>query len=388
MKGLKREYIVSGIAMLMFGFVSCQQQPKGMMNHGPMPFPVTKVESKDVTSYDEYAANIEGIQNIEIRPKVDGFISKIYIDEGEQVKKGQLLFLLSSETLSQQANAAKANIEVAKAQVQTAQVEVNKIKPLVEKNIISAIQLETAKSSLNAAKAQLAAAQANYQNAKENLEYTVIKAPVDGIVGSIPYKVGSLVGRTEINPLTIVSNIQDVYAYFTLNEKQLLQFNRQLAGANMEEKIKQLPEVSLVLADGSTYDCKGKIETINGMVNPRTGGITYRAKFPNPQQLLRSGISGKIQLPAFHENAVIIPQKATYELQGKKFVFAVTKDNKVQIHEVSISKTIDQDYIINGGISEGLTIVSDGVMKLRDGMEIIPQSASAQGNNSEALSQK
>lgn len=170
---------------------------------------------------------------------------------------------------------------------------------------------------MNAAKAQLAAAKAQYQNAKENLDYTMIKSPVDGIIGSLPYKVGSLVGRTEAKPLTTVSNIKNVYAYFTLNEKQLLQFNRQLNGNTANEKIKKMPEVELVLADGSLYDFKGKIETINGMVNPRTGSISYRAIFPNPNNLLRSGISGKVKMPSNMNDIVLLPQKATYELQGK-----------------------------------------------------------------------
>jgi len=371
---MKKNYLFAGIAILLLGFTSCKNGNQPQAGHSPMPFPVQTVEKSNVTTYTEYAANIEGVQNIEIRPKVDGFIDRIYVDEGAEVKKGQLLFKLSAETLNQQVNAAKANISVAEAQVVSAQVEVDKITPLVEKNIVSSVQLKTAKSNLNAANAQLAAAKANYQNAKENLDYTIIKSPVDGMIGSLPYKVGSLVGRTETNPLTTVSNIKNVYAYFTLNEKQLLQFNRQLNGSSVKEKIEQMPEVELVLADGSIYDEKGRIETINGMVNPRTGSISYRAIFPNTNHLLRSGISGKVKMPSDVNNIVLLPQQATFELQGKKFVYLVNKDNKVQSKEVIVSNTTDTHFIVKNGVQAGQKFVVDGLIKLREGMEIIPQS--------------
>ena len=371
---MKKNYLFAGIAILLLGFTSCKNGNQPQAGHSPMPFPVQTVEKSNVTTYTEYAANIEGVQNIEIRPKVDGFIDRIYVDEGAEVKKGQLLFKLSAETLNQQVNAAKANISVAEAQVVSAQVEVDKITPLVEKNIVSSVQLKTAKSNLNAANAQLAAAKADYQNAKENQDYTIIKSPVDGMIGSIPYKVGSLVGRTETNPLTTVSNIKNVYAYFTLNEKQLLQFNRQLNGSSVEEKIEQMPEVELVLADGTIYDEKGRIETINGMVNPRTGSISYRAIFPNTNHLLRSGISGKVKMPSDVNNIVLLPQQATFELQGKKFVYLVNKDNKVQSKEVIVSNTTDTHFIVKNGVQAGQKFVVDGLIKLREGMEIIPQS--------------
>ena len=377
---MSRNSVIISVAILLLGLASCKNGNQPQAGHGPMPFPVQKVEKSNVITYNEYAANIEGVQNIEIRPKVDGFIEEIFIDEGDQVKKGQLLFKLSAETLSQQANAAKANIKVAEAQVATAQVEVDKVKPLVEKNIISNIQLKTAESNLNAAKAQLVAAKANYQNAKENLAYTIIKSPVDGIVGSLPYKIGSLVGRTETKPLTTVSNIQNVYAYFTLNEKQLLQFNRQLNGSSIDDKIKQMPDVELVLADGSIYDQKGRIETINGMVNPRTGSISYRAIFPNPDNLLRSGISGKVKMPSAQNNVMTLPQKATFELQGKRFVYLLEKENKVRSKEVIITNTTEDHFIVEAGVQPGQTYVVDGLIKLREGMEIIPQDGKANSN--------
>lgn len=370
---MKRNYILASITVILLGLSACNDTSQKQMAKGPMPFPIQSAEKNDVTVYNKYAANIEGEQNIEIRPKVDGFVDKIYIDEGSQVKKGQLLFKLSAETLNQQANAAKANIEVANAQVAVAQVEVDKVTPLVEKNIISPIQLKTAKSNLKAAQAQLIAAQAQYQNAKENLDYTIIKSPVDGIVGSLPYKVGSLVGRSEPKPLTTVSKISNVYAYFTLNEKQLLQFNRQLNGSTVSDKIKLLPDLELILADGSVYNHKGRIETINGMVNPRTGSISYRAIFPNPDNLLRSGISGAVKMPSALNEVVMLPQKATFEMQGKRFVYLLGKENKVKTKEVVVSNTTDTHFIIKEGLELGQKYVADGLIKLREGMVIVPQ---------------
>lgn len=385
---MKKNYILASMAIILLGLSSCKDSSQQQTANEPKPFPVQSAEKENIIIYTEYAANIEGEQNIEIRPKVDGFVDKIYIDEGSEVKKGQILFKLSAETLNQQVNAANANIEVAKAQVVSAQVEVDKITPLVNKNIISPVQLKSAESNLNAAKAQLIAAKADYMNAKENLDYTIIKSPVDGIIGSIPYRVGSLVGRTETQPLTTVSNIKNVYAYFSLNEKQLLQFNRQLNGNSVKDMIKALPEVELILADGSTYDQKGKIETINGMVNPRTGSVSYRAIFPNPSNLLRSGISGKVKLPSNKNKVIVLPQKSTFELQGKHFVYLLDKENKVKSKEVFISETIDNDFIVEGGIAEGQVFVSDGLIKLREGMQILPQTGSSAQPDNRAFSNK
>jgi len=388
---MKKGFFSAILGMALIALSSCNQSGKPQMAHKASPFQVQTVEKSDVTIYKAYAANIEGEQNVEIRSKVDGFIEKIYIDEGANVKKGQLLFKLSAETLNQQLNAAKANIEVAKSQVEVAQVELEKIRPLVEKNIISSIELKTATSKLNSAKAQLNAVEANYLNAKENMAYTIITSPVDGIVGSIPYKVGSLVGRNEAQALTTVSDIKNMYAYFSMNEKQLLEFIRSLGGNSMVEKIGQMPEVELILADGSLYEYKGKIETINGMVNPRTGSVNYRAKFSNPNRLLRNGNSGTIKFPTQLSSAILLPQKSTFELQGKRFVYVVGQDDKVKSKEVIVSETVGNQIIVQSGVEAGELIVNDGLIKLREGMQIIPNPiglAVKSGVNEEVLSDK
>lgn len=370
---MKKGKFLTILMVVIIVITSCGDKNPKQMTKKTAPFIVKKVENQDVTVFKEYAVNIEGEQNVEIRPKVVGFIDEIYMDEGSTVKKGQILFRLNAETLTQQVNAAKANVAVAASQVDLAEVECDKIEPLVEKNIISAIELKIAKSKLNAAESQLNAAKANYLSAKENLSYTLITSPVNGIVGSIPYKVGSLVGRNEAKALTTVSNIENVYAYFSMNEKQLLEFIRSLDGDSMDDKIKQMPELELYLADGSLYDEKGKIETINGMVNPRTGSVSYRAKFPNTNKLLRNGNSGKLRFPTMLTNAIVISQKASFELQGKRFVYTVDKNNIVNSKEIMISETVGDKIIVTSGILVGEMLVGEGIMKLRNGMKILPQ---------------
>jgi len=370
---MKKGKFLTILMVVIIVMASCGDKNPKQMTKKTAPFIVKKVENQDVTVFKEYAVNIEGEQNVEIRPKVEGFIDEIYIDEGSTVKKGQKLFRLNAETLTQQVNAAKANVAVAASQVDLAEVEYDKIKPLVEKNIISAIELKIADSKLNASKSQLNAAKANYLSAKGNLSYTLITSPVNGIVGSIPYKVGSLVGRNEAKALTTVSNIENVYVYFSMNEKQLLEFLRSLDGDSMDDKIKQMPELELYLADGSLYEEKGKIETINGMVNPRTGSVNYRAKFPNTNKLLRNGNSGKLRFPTMLTNAIVISQKASFELQGKRFVYTVDKNNIVNSKEIMISETVGDKIIVTSGILVGEMLVGEGIMKLRNGMEILPQ---------------
>ena len=272
----------------------------------PAPFPVQTVTTQDATVYQEYTARIEGQQNVEIRSKVNGFIEKIYVDEGQVVKKGQILFKLETQTLNQDGSAARA-------MVQAAQVEVDRLKPLVERQIISSVQLETAK-------AKLAQAKSAYGSIAANIGYGTIYSPVNGVVGSLPYKAGSLVNPNSEMPLTTVSDTKNVRAYFTMNEKQLLFFNKTFNGATTAEKLKSVPEVSLLLVDNSEYDQKGKITAINGLMNATTGTTEFRAEFTNPQGILRSGSSGVIRIPIVSKDVIIVPQNAVFEVQGKQIV--------------------------------------------------------------------
>jgi len=328
---------------------------------GPIPFPVQTISKQDATVYQEYTANLEGQQNVQIRPKVNGFIQKIYVDEGQVVKKGQLLFKLETQTLNQDASAAKANVTAA-------QVEVDRLKPLVDRKIISEVQLETAK-------AKLAQAKAAYGSIAANINFGTIVSPVNGVIGSLPYREGSLVSATSEQPLTTVSDTKIVRAYFSLNEKQLLFFNKTFKGATTAEKLKAAPEVSLLLIDGSEYDQKGKLATINGLVDPQTGTTQFRAEFKNPQAILRSGSTGIIRLPIEQKNVILVPQNAVFEMQGKQLIYVVGQGNKVKSQIITTNGTSELNFIVTDGLNEGDVVVIEGASKLKDDMEIVPQPA-------------
>ena len=323
------------------------------------PFPVQTISTEDATVYQEYTANLEGQQNVEIRPKVSGFIQKIYVDEGQVVRKGQLLFKLETQTLNQDASAAKAMI-------QAAQVEVDRLKPLVDRKIISNVQLETAK-------AKLAQAKSAYGSIASNIGFGTIVSPVNGVIGSLPFREGSLVNSTSEMPLTTVSDTKMIRAYFSMNEKQLLFFNKTFKGASTVEKLKQVPEVSLLLVDSSEYDQKGKIVTINGLVNPTTGTTQFRAEFKNPEGILRSGNSGIIRLPIIQKDVVVVPQNAVFEVQGKQMIYVVGQGNKVQSKIITTNGTSDLNFIVTDGLAEGDIVVVEGASKLKNDTEIIPQ---------------
>ncbi|GGX05362.1 efflux RND transporter periplasmic adaptor subunit [Aquimarina muelleri] len=328
----------------------------------PAPFPVSQVQQKTVTGYQEYPTNLEGIVNSDVRAKVPGYIQKVLVDEGQKVRKGQVLFRLETQSLNQDAGAAKARINVA-------QVEVDKLIPLVEKNIISPVQLETAK-------ANLAQAKANYSSISASIGYGTIKSPVDGYVGAINFREGTLVTPSDPTALTTVSNISKVYAFFSLNETQYLDFLQNAEGQNLKEKLANYSAIDLVLANGSTYSEKGKIETSTGQVNKNTGTISLRAVFNNPNQLLTNGNSGKIRIPTVYENAIVIPQKATFEQQGNIMLFKLDQGNKVKTSIVKVKTTIDNLYVVESGVDVKDKIIVFGVGKLRNGMEISPQETS------------
>lgn len=337
-----------------------------------LPYPVKVVTSQTAVLETDYPATIKGEEDIEIRPMVEGFIKTINVDEGSVVKKGQVLFTLDAPQYKQNVLNAEAAIKTAKAQVDNAVMDVTKITPLVEKGIVSKYQLESAQYALQTKRAALNQAQTALAIANTNLSYTVLTSPVNGIVGSIPYRLGSLVNST--TTLTTVANTSNVYVYFSLNEKQLLDFLKNTPGATQAEKIKKSEPVTLILADGTEYNEKGKIETINGIVNTSTGSANFRSSFPNPQGILRSGSTGSIRISTTVENALVIPQKATFEIQGQTFVFAVQKDNKVKQVTIKVTPTPDgQSFIVNSGLNENDKIVVNGIQNLKEGMEIKPQ---------------
>ncbi len=320
---------------------------------------VSELKKQDLTIFNEFSTTLEGKQNVEIWPKVSGFIQDIYVEEGQKIKKGQLLFKLETQTLNQDANAAKAAVNVA-------QVEVNKLRPLVEKDIISPVQLQTAEAQLNQAKS-------NYDRVLSDINYSKITSPVDGFIGEIPYKTGALVSSSMPNPLTTVSDISEVRAYFSLSEKELLKFKESIpANSNNRFNFENANDVKLVMINGEEYPEPGKIAMINTIINSTTGSATARVDFKNPNHLLTSGSTGKIKIPYLYKDAYEIPQAATIDLQGTKLIFIVKEDNTITTKPINILANTQKGFIVKGGLEPGTTIVTEGVSKLRDGMTINP----------------
>lgn len=375
------------ILMLVFSFLalwSCKKEEK--KKDGPKPYPVVSVEAKNVTGYEKFPASIKGIVNNDVRAKIQGYITQVLVDEGQYVSAGQPLFKIETNILTENADAAKsgisaaqANVQAAKAAVNAAQVEVNKLKPLVEKNIISNIQLQTALANLARSQAQLSQAiaaqqqaSANYKSVQANIDYSIIRAPISGAVGKLPFKVGSLVGPNDATPLTTISDTRSVYAYFSLNEKQYLDFLEKSYGATVPEKIKNLPMVELELANGSLYPEKGKIEVATGQIDPNTGTIQFRVGFPNPTKLLSNGNSGTIRFPKVYDQVLVVPESATYEQQGIVYLFKVEKDT-AKNYVIDVEDRVDNMIVVKSGINKGEKIIAAGIGGLKPGTAVIPK---------------
>ena len=337
-------------------------------------YEVITIAPRSFTLNSDYPATIEGQQNVEIRPKIDGYIQKIFVDEGSSVKKGQLLFKISAPQYEQEVRTARANIQIAQANVNAAQMDVNKVKPLVDKNIISKYELENAQFTLQSKRAALAQANASLSNARTNLGYTSITSPVNGVVGIIPYKIGSLVSSNTALPLTTVSNIQNIYAYFSINEKVAMAFSKNTAGINNKAKLATMPDVSLILANGNVLPEKGRITTASGLINTETGSLRVRATFPNPNKNILSGSSGSVRIPVPLDSAIVIPQKSTFEIQGKKFVYVVDTGSTVKSTPITISENSGgQFFVVESGLKPGDRIVVEGVASLKEGDTIKPK---------------
>lgn len=351
---------------------ACSNKQQGMQQGVP-DYAVITVEATPATLNSSYPATIRGRQDVEIRPNVSGFITKLCVDEGAVVKKGQTLFLIDPVQFEAAVNVARATVNVAEANVSTAKLTAENKRELAKKNIISEYDLQMAENTLASQEAALAQARAQLINAEKNLSYTEVTSPSDGVVGTFPYRVGSLVSPSSATPLTTVSDISEMYVYFSMNEKQILDMIRQADGST-SGVLSGLPEVELQLADGTIYPEKGKISTLSGVIDQTTGSASIRATFKNPGQLLRSGGSGNIMIPVENEAAIIIPQKATYELQDKKFVFVVTDSSTVVSTEIKVlPQTNGQQYVVSSGLKPGDRIVTEGVgTSVRNGMKINP----------------
>ncbi len=317
-----------------------------------------------------YPATIKGKTDIEVRPQISGFITRVCVDEGQRVSRGQTLFLIDQVQLQAAVQQAQAAVTSAEAQVATAQLTANNQKQLLDKNIISSYQYETAALNLQAAQATLNQARAALVSARKNLSYSVVTAPSNGVVGSIPNREGSLASPSG-PALTTISDINEVYAYFSLNEKQIIALTH--SGAiSLETAIKQMPTVQLRLSDGSTYANQGRVSTVAGVLNQATGSASVRALFPNNNGMLRSGASGEVLIPVNSEHVLLIPQKATYELQDMKYVYVVGADGKAVGTPIKVLPENDgKQYVVTEGLKEGDVIVVEGVGTLvRDGVTV------------------
>ena len=351
-------------------FASCGQKSQNIGEAGN-DYAVVTLQPKDVELNTAYPATIKGMQDIEIRPKVSGYLTQLLVDEGATVRKGQALFKIDDVQYQAAVNQAVASVNVVKANINTQKLTVENKKMLHAKQIISDYDLQTAINQLASLEAQLQQAEAALQSARDNLRYCTVTSPGDGVVGVIPYRVGSLVSASSAQPLTTVSSINEMYVYFSMTEKQLLALTREQGGLN--EAMKNMPPVTLVLSDGTTYSETGKVSTISGVIDPQTGAVQMRATFNNAQHVLRSGGTGSVLMPNNQKGAIVIPQKATYEIQNKKFVYVVDSKNKVQSREIEVLVQNDgQNYVVSSGLKAGERIVVDGVNKLKNGMDIKP----------------
>ncbi|HVY75217.1 MAG TPA: efflux RND transporter periplasmic adaptor subunit [Puia sp.] len=353
---------------------SCQSSAAGNAGYAPQveSLPVISLSNQPFSSYREYSATLEGARDIEIRPQVSGYLDQIFVDEGAQVRKGQPLFRINEQPYLEALNNAKAALAASKANQANAEINVNKLAPLVEHNVVSPVQLKSAQAVYDAAAASVAQAQAQVANAEINIGYCLIKAPGDGFIGRIPFKTGSLVSMSTATPLTVLSEIKDVRAYFSLSETDYLQFRNQYPGKTISEKLKQLPPVELVLADNSVYPEKGKVEIVSGQFSNGAGSIPFRASFPNIDGSLRSGNTGRIRIPTRVVSGVVIPQESTFELQDKVFVFMLGDSNKVHSVPVNIEARSGNYYLVGQGVKAGDRIVYSGIDRLRDDAVIQP----------------
>ena len=355
---------------------SCSGETQQMQQGAPQIATIT-------TSYGtadlekSYPATIKGKTDIDVRPLVSGFITKVHVDEGQVVSKGQVLFTLDQVQYQAAVDQAQAAVLVAETAVQTAQLTANTKRSLFEKNIISEYENQLAQNSLAQAQAQLAQAKAGLVNAQKNLSYTVVTAPSSGVVGKIPNREGSLASPSMVTPLTTVSDTGDVYAYFSLTEKDILEMteeNKSLAAA-----IKAMPEVQLRLSDGTIYESTGKVATITGTIDSSTGTASVRALFKNSKGVLRSGSTGQVVVPHHMDSVIVIPQKATYELQDHKFVYVVGDSCKVASRPITIYSLNDgQNFVVTSGLSANEQVVVEGVgTVVKDGLVIAPVDANA-----------
>jgi len=359
------------VAVLSLALASCGKKGGGMPNFGDDEFPVLTVGTGSASLQTTYPATIKGIQDVEVRPKVSGFITKVYVHEGQAVKAGQTLFTIDSETYRAAVNQAQAAVNTARSQMNTARLTYENNKKLFDQKIIGQYELSTAQNALATAQASVAQAQAALASARETLSWCNVTSPAAGVVGSLPFKEGALVSASSQQPLTTVSNISTMEVFFSMSERDILSLSKTAGSASAA--IQGMPAVKLQLADGSVYNHPGKVVKMSGVIDAATGSYSLMAHFANPEHLLKSGGAGSIIVPNVDNSAIIIPQEATAQVQDKVFVYLLGQDSKVKYSEIQVNPENDgKTFIVTSGLRAGDRIVIRGISKLVDGMAIKP----------------
>jgi membrane fusion protein (multidrug efflux system) len=354
------------LSFLFLSFACSRQADQPSKQQKIQTLPVTNVIMKDTVLHHEYVADIQAIQNVELRARVEGFLDRIYVDEGQEVKSGQLLFKINDEEYKAELAKAKANLQNAIAEAKAVELEADRLKVLVDKNVVSDTELEVANAKLEAAKARISEARSAQSNAAVRLSYTSIRAPFSGIIDRIPLKAGSLIEEGTL--LTTASDISEIFVYFYVSESEYLQY--------VKNKLKmgdQNNQVNLVLADGSEYPYPGTIETMEGEFKASTGSIAFRARFPNPDKILKHRATGRIRLYNRIENAIFVPQKSVFEIQDKNYVYVVDANNEVKMRNFTPKTRFSHYYIVESGLQPGDKIVYEGIQNLQEGMQIEPE---------------
>ena len=368
---MKQTFVQAALVACCMAVVSCGQAPT---QQRAAEYSVQTITTTDRTIPTNYSATIRGRQDIAIYPQVSGTISQVCITEGQRVTKGQTLFIIDQVPYKAALRTAEANVEAAKAAV-AAQLTYDSKKELFSRNVVSQYDLSTAENSLLTAKAQLAQADAALVNAANNLSYTVVKAPSNGVVGTLPYRVGALVSASIPQPLTTVSDNSTMYVYFSMTAKQQLNLTRRYG--SIAETLKNMPDVQLQLNDGTVYDQTGRVESISGVVDTSTGSVQLRAVFPNENGLLLSGSTGNIIMPNLYKDCIVVPQTATFEIQDKVYVYKLV-DGKATSSMIEVEKISNgREYIVTAGLTPGEVIITEGVGLMREGTPVVPKGQAA-----------
>lgn len=370
---MKTVYSIHLVAILTLMYACSGNNNQANQSAQPTPVPVYTVAQHNTNTWQEYPVTLEGRTDVQIRPQVDGYLQKVYVDEGAFVKQGQPIFKIEDHRYREALNNAEGTLNAAEASLLNAKLEVEKLSPLVDGKVVSEYQLKSAKASLKIAEGNKKQAEAAVAAARINLNFTLVTAPVSGYITRLPKKQGSLVAATDPQPLTSISDNAEVHAYFSVSESDFMVFRDAHTGNTMNEKISALPPLALVLANNTEYAEKGHIDMVDGQFNKNTGAITLRASFPNQKGLLRSGNTGKVRLGLPHNNVLTIPQAATVEVQDKIFVYTVDKANKVAKTPIHIIGKSGTDYLVKDGLKNGDRIVYKGFENLQDGIVVTPE---------------